>query len=248
MKKKDLKLADRLIAVIDVNKASALNTILAGIGGKVSTVKLGLEMIYSAGTGIVDIAKTSGYDVMLDAKLMDIPNTIRGASLAIAALGPSIVTIHALGGKKMIEASKEALKEQSDRDLALSPLLFGVTVLTSLDDGDLKDMGFKYGYKDIVRKLAGLALDGGADGIVCSPGEVRLLREEFGDDFFIATPGIRLKEDSAGDQKRINTPEEAISAGADMIIVGRSLTGKPDIGMAVDIFLEKIKNALKEGK
>ncbi len=248
MKKRKLKLADRLITVIDVNKKSALNSILSGIGGKVSTVKLGLEMIYGAGTSVVDIARRSGYDVMLDAKLMDIPNTIRGASLAIAALGPSIITIHALGGRKMIEASKKALKEQSARDLAMAPLLFAVTVLTSLDDGDLEEMGFKDGYKDTVLRLAGLALESGADGIVCSPGEVRLLREEFGGDFFIATPGIRLSEDSAGDQKRVNTPGEAISAGADMIIVGRSLTQKPDIGIAVDIFLEKIKSALKEGK
>jgi len=244
LKKRKLKLADRLIAVIDVNKKSALNRILSDIGGKVSTVKLGLEMIYGAGTGIVDIAKSSGYDVMLDAKLMDIPNTIRGASLAIAALGPSIITIHTLGGKKMIEASREALKEQSDMDLASTPLLFGVTVLTSLDDGDLREMGFKDGYKGTVIRLAGLALDSGVDGIICSPGEVSLLRKELGGDFFIATPGIRLREDSAGDQKRVNTPEEAISAGADMIIVGRSLTKKPDIGAAVDIFLEKIKGAL----
>ncbi len=244
MKKRKLKLADRLIAVIDVNKKSELNRILSGIGGKVSTVKLGLEMIYSAGTGIVDIAKRSGYDVMLDAKLMDIPNTIRGASLAIGKLGPSIVTIHTLGGKKMIEASREALKEQSAKDLTMAPLLFGVTVLTSLDDGDLKEMGFGGGYLATVKKLAGLALDAGVDGIICSPGEADLLREEFGEDFFIATPGIRLKEDSTGDQKRVNTPEDAISSGADMIIVGRSITQKSDMGAAVDIFLKKIRNAL----
>ena len=244
MKKRKLKLADRLIAVIDADKKSELNRILSGIEGKVSTVKLGLEMIYSAGTSVVDIARRSGYDVMLDAKLMDIPNTIRGASLAISRLKPSFVTIHALGGKKMIEASQKALKEQSVKDLNIKPLLFGVTVLTSLDDDDLKEMGFAGDYLATVKKLAGLALDAGVDGIICSPGEVDLLREEFGEDFFIATPGIRLKEDSTGDQKRVNTPEEAISSGADMIIVGRSITQKTDIGAAVDIFLRKIKSAL----
>ncbi|MCD4669754.1 MAG: orotidine 5'-phosphate decarboxylase, partial [Actinomycetia bacterium] len=134
--------------------------------------------------------------------------------------------------------------EQSAKDLAIRPLLFGVTVLTSLDDGDLREMGFGGGYLATVKRLAGLALESGADGIICSPGEVSPLREEFGEDFFIATPGIRLGKDSAGDQKRVNTPEEAISSGADMIIAGRSITQKSDIGAAVDIFLKEIKNAL----
>ena len=101
---------------------------------------------------------------------------------------------------------------------------------------------------DTVKRLTGIALDSGVDGIVCSPGEAGALRKEFGDAFYIATPGIRLAEDSAGDQKRVNTPEEAISNGADMVIVGRSITGKKDMGAAVDMFLEKIESALLEIK
>lgn len=242
--KKDLRLKDRLIAVIDVNKISELMRVLAAIGGRVSTVKLGLEMIYSAGTGVVDIARRSGYSVMLDAKLMDIPNTISGASRAITRLRPSIITIYALGGGKMLAASVEAIRQQAEKESCMRPLLMAVTILTSLDDNDLRSMGFKSGYMDTVKRLAEIALGSGADGIICSPSEVGLLRKEFGDDFYIATPGIRLAEDSVADQKRVNTPEEAISAGADMIIVGRSITGKKDMGAAVDIFLEKIGNAL----
>jgi orotidine-5'-phosphate decarboxylase len=242
--KKDLKLEDRLIVVIDVNKQSDLMKMLTAIGGRVSTVKLGLEMIYSVGTGVADIARRSGYKVMLDTKLMDIPNTIKGASAAISKLKPSLITAYALGGKKMLQASLEALREQSEAGGNLRPLVMAVTVLTSLDDGDLAAMGFKGNYMDTVKRLAGIALDAGADGIVCSPGEAGALRKEFGDGFYIATPGIRLAEDSAGDQKRVNTPEEAISAGADMVIVGRSITGKADMGAAVDLFLEKIKSAL----
>ena len=99
---------------------------------------------------------------------------------------------------------------------------------------------------DTVKRLAGVALEAGADGIVCSPGEVGILRKEYGSDFYIATPGIRLAQDSPGDQKRVNTPEEAISKGADMIIVGRPITGKADMTAAACLFLEKIKNTLQE--
>jgi orotidine-5'-phosphate decarboxylase len=242
--KKNLKLEDRLIAVIDVNTQPDLMKILSAIGGRVSTVKLGLEMIYSVGIGVADIARRSGYKVMLDTKLMDIPNTIQGASAAISKLKPSLITTYALGGKKMLQAALKALTEQSEAGGNIRPLVMAVTILTSLDDSDLAAMGFKGNYMDTVIRLAGLALDAGVDGIVCSPGEVGALREEFGNDFYIATPGIRLKEDSAGDQKRVNTPEEAISRGADMIIVGRSITGKEDIGKAVAIFLQKIKSTL----
>lgn len=244
MKKRIIRPEDRLIVVIDVNKKSKLTRLLAAIGGRVTTVKLGLEMIYSVGLDVVAIAKSFGYKVMLDAKLADIPNTIKGACGAISGLGPSIITVHTLGGKKMLEAAVAAMEERSRVDNNLRPLLFGVTVLTSLDDRDLDAMGFRHGYLDTVKNLAGMALDAGIDGIVCSPQEVEPLRDEFGDDFYIATPGIRLTEDSRGDQKRVNTPEEAISAGADMIIVGRSITSRDDIGGAVDVFIKKIKCAL----
>jgi len=244
LKSRILKPEDRLIVVIDVNKKSELIRLLSAINGKVSTVKLGLEMIYSVGTGIVDTAKSFGYRVMLDTKLMDIPNTIKGASGAIADLSPSIVTVHTLGGKKMLEAAVSAMKEQSGKDHNIRPLIFGVTVLTSLDDADLGAMGFKEGYLPTVKKLVGVALDAGIDGIVCSPREVEPLRDQFGDNFYIATPGIRLAEDSSGDQKRVNTPEEAISSGADMIIVGRSITTKEDIGETIDIYLKKIRCVL----
>ena len=113
MKTRILKPEDRLIVVIDVNKKSMLTKLLSAIGGKVTTVKLGLEMLYSVGLDVVDIAKSFGYKVMLDAKLMDIPNTIKGASEAIAGLGPSIVTAHTLGGKKMLQASIDAMEERA---------------------------------------------------------------------------------------------------------------------------------------
>ncbi len=244
MKKRKLRLRDRLIVVIDVDSKSRLMKILSRISGKISTVKLGLEMIYSAGIGVVDITKRSGYDVMLDAKIMDIPNTASRASSAIARLKPSIVTIHALGGRRMIEDSQRALKQQSEKELSIKPLLFGVTVLTSLDDNDLMEMGFIGGYIDTVKRLAGIALDAGVDGIICSPGEAKVLRKEYGEDFFIATPGIRLEEDSPEDQKRFNTPEEAIHSGSDILVAGRSITAKEDMAAATDLILGRIGNVL----
>jgi orotidine-5'-phosphate decarboxylase len=244
LKKRKLRLRDRLIVVIDVDSKSRLMKILSRISGKISTVKLGLEMIYSAGIGVVDITKRSGYDVMLDAKIMDIPNTASRASSAIARLKPSMVTIHALGGRRMIEDSQRALKQQSEKELSIKPLLFGVTVLTSLDDRDLEEMGFSGGYIGTVKKLAGIALDAGVDGIICSPGEAGILRKEYGEDFFIATPGIRLEEDSPGDQKRFSTPEKAIQSGSDILIAGRSITGKEDMAGAVNFILGRIGNAL----
>ena len=245
--KKALRTKDRLIAVIDASKRSELMKLLAALGGRVSTVKLGLEMIYSVGTGAADIARRSGYDVMLDTKLMDIPNTVGGASRAIARLRPSFITLYALGGREMIRASVEALEEQSRAQGSIRPLVMAVTVLTSLDDSDLESMGFSGGYMETAKRLAGTALEAGADGIICSPSEVDGLRREYGHGFYIATPGIRLAGDDTADQKRVNTPEEAISKGADMIIVGRSITGKKDMGQAADLFLEKIESALKKG-
>jgi orotidine-5'-phosphate decarboxylase len=242
--KKRLRLKDRLIAVIDVSRQSELMRMLSALGGRVSTVKLGLEMIYSVGTGVAGIARRSGYNVMLDTKLMDIPNTVKGACAAISKLEPSMITVYALGGKRMLEACLEALRQESVSAARIRPLVLAVTVLTSLDDSDLSHMGFAGDHMDTVKKLAGTALEAGVDGIVCSPGEAGLLRKEFGDSFYIATPGIRLASDRAGDQKRVNTPEEAISNGADMLIVGRSITGKEDVGAAADLFLEKIERSL----
>jgi orotidine-5'-phosphate decarboxylase len=246
LKKKKLKLQDRLIISIDTGKKSSLVSICHKISGRVSTVKLGLEIIYNAGLEAVDTARSFGYRVMLDAKLMDIPNTIGGAARGIAALSPSIVTIHALGGKKMLKQAGFTLKEESAKKANNAPLLFAVTILTSLDDGDLRSMGFKGSHLDIVASLAETALDSGVDGIICSPREVKILRDKFGDDFYIATPGIRLAGDDAGDQKRINTPGEAIAAGSDILIAGRSITERDDIQGAVDLFNRQITEALSE--
>jgi orotidine-5'-phosphate decarboxylase len=242
MRRKKLKVRDRLIVSLDVPGKREVISLCSKISGKVSTLKVGLELIYSSGPEIVRTVKSFGYRVMLDAKLFDIPNTVAGALKAIGKLDVNMITIHTLGGRDMLSGAVKALKEH--RPNRIRPLLLGVTVLTSLDDSDLDLMGFKKNHLSSVLNLAGFAMESGLDGIVCSAGEASKVREKTGSDFYIVTPGIRLPEDASGDQKRISTPRDAIINGADFIVVGRPITRSGDIGGAVDRYLGEIEGAI----
>jgi len=244
--RKDIKISSRLIASMDVSKKNEAIEICKKINNKVDIIKVGLELLYHEGLGIVDTIKGFGYQIMLDAKLMDIPNTISGALRGIAGLGVDIITIHTLGGFNMLKTAMETISQSCDEKKIKRPHLFGVTILTSLDDNDLDHMGFKNTYIDSVLNLALLASKAQIDGIICSPNEVAMLRAKIGDDIYIATPGIRLAGDGVGDQKRVNTPRKAIADGADYIIAGRSLTTKEDVAGTIQLFQEEIKGALKD--
>lgn len=239
--RKNLKTRDRLILSMDVPTKNEVLSILAELENSISTIKIGLELIYNEGTGIVGTVTDCGYKVLLDAKLMDIPNTIAGALKGISKLGVNMITIHTFGGSGMLSRAKEELLEISEKNNVLAPLLFGVTVLTSLDDSDLNAFGFKTDYTSVVKNLARTAIDSKIDGIICSPNEVSMLRKSFGNDFLIATPGIRLPEDDSGDQKRYNTPEKAIEDGADFIIVGRSIIKSKDKIGTVRNYLDRME-------
>jgi len=241
--KRKLSLRDRLIICLDTSSRRDVISLCSKISGRVSTLKIGLELIYSVGPEVINTVRSFGYKVMLDAKLFDIPNTVAGAIRAIGKLDVDIVTIHTLGGKAMLQGALKVLDGQSKNKIR--PLLFGVTVLTSLDDEDLKVLGFKGNFMDSVLNLINVSREAGLDGIVCSPREVERIRKAAGSDFYIATPGIRLAGDAAGDQKRISTPSEAISAGADFIIAGRSITAGKDIGKTIDLYMENMERALK---
>jgi len=243
LRKKKLSLKDRLIICLDTSSKRDVISMCSKISGRVSTLKLGLELIYSVGPEVVSTVKSFGYKVMLDAKLLDIPNTVVGAIRAIGKLDVDIITIHALGGRKMLEEAVKVLDEQSKNKIR--PLLFGVTILTSLDDEDLKVLGFKGNFVDSVLNLINVSREAGLDGIVCSPREVEKVRKVSGSDFYIATPGIRLAGDAPGDQKRISTPFEAMSAGADFIIAGRSITAGKDIEKTIDLYMDNIRRALE---
>jgi orotidine-5'-phosphate decarboxylase len=239
-----LKIIDRLIISIDVSSKKELIKLCTDISNKVSTLKLGLELIYSCGLEIIKVVKSFGYKVMLDTKLHDIPNTVSKASSAITRLGADMLTVHVTGGTCMLEYAKKAIEEQSQEMCVLPPLIFGVTVLTSLDDSDLIALGYKYDHMNEVVQLAKIADDCNIDGLVCSPNEVEGIRDRTNFDSYIATPGIRMPEDKIGDQKRINTPYNAIKKGSDILIVGRSITSGGNITEKIKTILNDIERAL----
>jgi orotidine-5'-phosphate decarboxylase len=190
----------------------------------VSTVKIGLELYLRYGPEIVaSIRGASGVRIFLDLKLHDIPATVTSAARAVARLRPNLLTVHAAGGPEVIRA---AVQGAPDTTIA------AVTVLTSLSQADLERIGMLGPMSDAVRRLATLAVGAGARGLVCSPQEVAAVRAEVGPDITLITPGIRPVGASAHDQARTATPEEALRAGANLLVIGRPITGAPDPGAA----------------
>lgn len=243
--KRKIDIADRLIISIDVSSKQELVFLCHKINNMVSTLKLGLELIYNCGPDIIRVAKSFGYRVMLDAKLHDIPNTASKAASAITGFGVDKITIHTSGGTEMLKAARKSVLAEAEKMKILPPLLFGVTILTSLDDDDLARIGYAGDYKDSVLNLAKVAADSGIDGLICSPREVRSIRESFGSDLLIATPGIRLEDDSNDDQKRVSTPYSSIESGSDYVIVGRSVTSKDNSDEVIEKILKEIERALE---
>ncbi|NND66697.1 MAG: orotidine-5'-phosphate decarboxylase [Halioglobus sp.] len=201
-------------------------------------VKVGKELFTRAGPALVEKLQKQGFEVFLDLKFHDIPNTVVGALRAAAELGVWMVNVHASGGRRMLEAGAEALAGYAQK-----PLLIGVTVLTSLSDEDLAELGYNETAAQRVSRLAALAQDCGLDGVVCSAQEAPRLRAERGAGFCLVTPGIRLAGDDAGDQRRVLTPADAIAAGADHLVIGRSITGANDPLAALERVREEIRGA-----
>ncbi|HUL25503.1 MAG TPA: orotidine-5'-phosphate decarboxylase [Streptosporangiaceae bacterium] len=190
----------------------------------VSTVKVGLELYLRYGPDIVaSIRGASGVKIFLDLKLHDIPATVTGAARAVARLRPELLTVHAAGGPEVVRAAVEG---------APDTIVAAVTVLTSLSQDSLERIGMLGTMSDAVRRLAVLAVESGARGLVCSPQEVAAVRAEVGPGITLITPGIRPVGASAHDQARTATPEEALRAGADLLVIGRPITGAPDPGAA----------------
>lgn len=186
-------------------------------------LKVGKELFTRSGPELVKNLVKQNFDVFLDLKYHDIPNTVARACQAGADLGVWMINVHALGGRKMLEAAREALPATSD-----SPKLIAVTVLTSMAENDLKEIGLNTTPAEQVKKLAGLTHDCGLDGVVCSPQEISLLREDFDQDFELVTPGIRPQWSVTGDQKRIMTPAQAVAAGGNYLVIGRPITQADD--------------------
>jgi orotidine-5'-phosphate decarboxylase len=190
----------------------------------VSTVKVGLELYLRYGPEVVaSIRGASGVKVFLDLKLHDIPATVTGAARAVARLRPDLLTVHAAGGSEVVRAAVHG---------APDTMVAAVTVLTSLKSADLERIGMMGPMSDAVRRLAVLGVGAGARGLVCSPQEVAAVRAEVGPDIILITPGVRPAGSSADDQARTATPEEALRAGANLLVIGRPITAAPDPGAA----------------
>jgi orotidine-5'-phosphate decarboxylase len=188
----------------------------------VAVVKVGLELFCSAGPEVVEAVR-GDHEVFLDLKLHDIPITVAGAARAVAALRPRYLTVHASGGPDMVRAAVEAAPDVT---------IAGVTVLTSLSEAALDAVGLAGPPQDAVRRLAALAVGAGAGALVCSPQEVAAVRSEVGPGIVLITPGVRPAGADVGDQARVATPQQALAAGADLLVVGRPFTGAADPGAA----------------
>ena len=214
---------ERLIVALDVSTAAAARKVVADVGGSAHAYKVGMQLYTAEGPALVRELVTSGRRVFLDLKYHDIPNTVASAVQEAAKLGVSMLTVHAGGGVRMLRAAAEAAAAKPG-----APLVLAVTVLTSLDESDLNKAGVIGSVGDHVLRLAALALANGCGGVVASPREAEALREEFGKDFVIVTPGVRPPGSGQGDQVRVATPSEAIAAGATYIVVGRPITEAAD--------------------
>jgi orotidine-5'-phosphate decarboxylase len=192
-------------------------------------LKVGKELFTRCGPGLVRSLQGNGFEVFLDLKFHDIPNTVAAACAAAAELGVWMVNLHCSGGARMIAAARERLERCAHR-----PLLIGVTVLTSLDAEDLAAVGCPGDPAERVLRLAELGRDAGLDGVVCSPLEAAAVRAACGAGFVLVTPGVRPAGDSAGDQKRVMTPSEALAQGADYLVIGRPITAAADPMAALD--------------
>lgn len=222
-----------IFCAIDTSDLAQAKSIAQAVRNVVS-IKLGLEFFTAHGpAGVREVAGKA--PLFLDLKLHDIPNTVAGAVRAAAALKPLLLTVHCSGGKAMLRAAAEAAKQAAPDRQRLK--LLGVTVLTSLDDGDLEAVGQRGPAAEQVRRLALLARDCGLDGVVCSPLEAAMLREACGPNFLLVVPGIRLMGLASGDQKRVMGPRETLAAGADFLVIGRPITGAPDPAAAARAML-----------
>ena len=230
---------DRVLVALDtpdLARAEALATALAGLVGG---LKIGKEFFTAHGPQGVR-ALAGGQPLFLDFKFHDIPNTVASALRAAVALEPLIVNIHASGGRAMMEAGAEAVREAAAARGVTRPRLIGVTVLTSLDDADLDAVGQRGPASEQVLRLARLAQAAGLDGVVCSPREIAALRTALGPDFLLVVPGIRPDWAAKGDQKRVMTPAEALAAGADYLVIGRPITGAEDPAAAARRIAEEL--------
>ncbi len=226
-----------LAIALDYSDATQALALVDHLGDTCQWYKVGMELYYAEGNRIVRQLRDRGFNVFLDLKLHDIPNTVAGAVRSATQAGASLLTIHASGGAAMMTAAAEAATAPG------SPRLLAVTVLTSMDANELAGIGITASAAEQVLRLARLAQASGINGMVCSPEEVAILRKETGPSSLLVVPGIRPVGSAVGDQKRVATPTQAIADGASLLVVGRPITRATDPAAAARAVLQEIELA-----
>ncbi len=221
-----MELTEKIIIALDTaTKEEALRLVMMLEEARV--FKVGMELFTAEGPAFLEELARRKKKPFLDLKFHDIPNTVAGAVRSAVRHHVAMLTIHASGGLEMMRRASEAAHEEASRLGEPRPLLLGVTVLTSLRDSDLREIGFSAQAGEQVLRLAGLAKTAGLDGVVSSPQEIEMVKQELGSDFLVVTPGIRPAGAQAEDQKRVLTPVEALRRGADYLVIGRPITASP---------------------
>lgn len=227
----------RIIVALDYPEAAPALAFVQRVRPALCRLKVGKELFVAAGPALVEDLAGRGFQVFLDLKFHDIPNTVAQACKAAARSGAWMINVHASGGPRMLEAARAALE-----GLPARPRLIAVTVLTSMGDAELRAVGVAADAETQVRRLARLARDHGMDGVVCSAREAPALRADLGREFLLVTPGIRPAGSDSGDQTRILTPAQAVAAGADYLVIGRPITQSPDPVAALQAISEEIRS------
>lgn len=224
---------NRIIIPLDLDYSQAIN-IAKTLDPNICRLKVGSQLFTSSGPKVIKELHSLGFDIFLDLKFHDIPNTVHESVKSAADLGVWMVNVHASGGSKMLEASNKALLGYEN-----PPLLIGVTVLTSLSEEEIKEIGLK-GIQGQVLQLAGLVKDNGLDGVVCAASDTTAIKSKFGEDFLAVTPGIRPANSNTNDQSRVATPSEAIKNGSDYLVIGRPVTGSKNPKDALEKIYKEI--------
>ena len=228
----------KIIVALDFDNETAALALARQLNPKQCRVKVGKEVFTRCGPGVVEALHALDFEVFLDLKFHDIPNTVAKAVQAAADLGVWMVNVHAIGGLEMMRAARAIL----DGCTGKRPLLIAVTVLTSMSSDDLELIGLPFPPQQLVERLAALSQQAGLDGVVCSSQEASVLKAQLGEDFLLVTPGIRPANADRGDQKRVMTPLEALEAGSDYLVVGRPITQNLEPLAALNAIIEEIND------
>jgi orotidine-5'-phosphate decarboxylase len=232
----------RLIAALDVNTLQEVREITAELGNLVQCYKVGMQLYYSQGNAVLAYLQEQNKDVFLDLKLHDIPTTVAKSAVVLARLGVTLLTVHALGGSAMLQAVCCSVREEAARLEIVPPKILAVTILTSMDQNQLNQIGCTSAVDQEVLKLASLAQASGADGVVASPREARQIRQQCGATFLIVTPGIRPAGAALNDQNRVASPAQALADGATHLVIGRPILAAQDRRLAAQQIWDEMRN------